>query len=49
MIRIGVLKFCTNLCGDQRSYIAGLVHGVPLNSQSVNHSSSVAPYMLVRL
>src|SRR5258708_6660680 len=41
MIKIGVLKFCTHLWGDQRSYIAGLVHGGPLNSQSVNHSSSV--------
>ena len=49
MTRVGVLKFFTNLFGDQRAYIAGLVQGVPLNSHSGNQSSSVAPYMLVRL
>jgi len=42
-------KAATKLFGENFSYISRLVHGVPLNSQSVNHSSSVAPAMLVRL
>ena len=34
---------------DELKIDVGFVHGLPLNSQSANHNSSVAPYMLVRL
>src|SRR5882757_8307986 len=30
--------------GDHLRYISRLVHGVPRNSHSLNHSSSVVPY-----
>src|SRR3954465_13002750 len=37
------------MIGDHFAYISGFVHGLPLNSHSGNQSSSVAPYILVRL
>ena len=33
-----------NRCGDHLRYSSRFVHGVPLNSHSLNHSSSVVPY-----
>src|SRR3954463_14808625 len=45
MTRVGVLNSFTNWFGDHRAYSSGLSHGVPLNSQSGNHSSSVPPNM----